>query len=284
MTEHTFAPGHYPDMDNDAYHSGPGVSKSHLDSIAPPNSPAHYFERYLNPDREPEEKTPALILGDAIHKAVLEPDLLTQRYAFRPEGIDGRTKDGKAALADLAAANLGKTILSVNDYKTLIGVRDSAHRHPVAKGLFSGGVAEQSYFSIDPETGALIKCRIDYDRMARDGIFVDLKTTEDASPDGFGRSAAKYRYHVQGGWYPHVLTQLDREVDNFVFVAIEKSPPYAIGIYYLEPEDAQLGMMEARRDLDKILECRAAGEWPDHGYVPQALRIPAWRRREITNV
>ena len=52
----------FVDIDNDAYHAGPGVSKSHLDLIAK-KSPLHYWDRYINPDREPEEKTVPMIFG-----------------------------------------------------------------------------------------------------------------------------------------------------------------------------------------------------------------------------
>lgn len=276
----TVAPGHYPDMTNDAYQSGPGVSKSHLDDVA--ESPLHYFARRLDPNREPEVRTPALILGDAIHKAVLEPDLLKQNFAVW-DGPPRNTKEGKAAWAEFLPTTLGKTVLSKDDYSTVIGVRDAAHRHPVARGLLVGGQPEQTYYSTDPETGELIKCRIDYDRLAYDGMMVDLKTTEDASPGGFGRSAANYRYHVQGGWYPHVVAQRGIVAENFIFIAIEKSPPYAIGVYYLEPEAAHLGMVEARRDLERIVECRKSGVWPDYGFEPQPLQLPEWKKRQLKN-
>lgn len=298
MDARAIAPGCYPDMTNDEYQSGPGTSKSQLDAIAPPNSPAHFYEKYLNPNREPEVRTPALILGDAIHKAILEPDLVATNFVTVPEDAptrpSSRQRTAKKQSPDTLSAiewwdsfnlsALGKTILSAADHKTVIGVRDSVHRHPVARGLFVGGAPEQTYFSIDPETGELIRCRIDYDRLAREGMMVDLKTTEDASPNGFGRSAANYRYHVQGGWYPHVVEQLGAITDTFVFVAVEKKPPYAIGIYYIEAEDAHMGMVEARRDLAQIIECREAGAWPDYGFKPQPLQIPAWKRRQVENV
>ncbi len=40
------------DLDIDAYHRGPGISKSGLDAIA--RSPATYFAKYLDPNRPPE--------------------------------------------------------------------------------------------------------------------------------------------------------------------------------------------------------------------------------------
>jgi exodeoxyribonuclease VIII len=94
--------GIYAGISNDAYHGGPGVSKSGLDLIA--RSPLHYWTRYLDPQRTPTEPTPSMRLGTAIHTAVLEPGEFAKRHHVAPV-VDRRTKDGKAAWeAALAAA------------------------------------------------------------------------------------------------------------------------------------------------------------------------------------
>lgn len=277
------APGLHPELSNAAYHSSKGISKSHLDDIAPPNSPLHYWERHVNPDYERPDPTPALILGDAIHKAILEPDLLAKNFAVW-DGPSRSTKEGKAAWAEFAPRSVGKTVLKKDDYEIVIACRDAAHRHPVARGLLKGGRAEQSYYSIDPQTGALIKCRLDYDLIEQGGLMVDVKSTEDASPEGFGKHAANFRYHVQGAWYPHVVAQLGIDVANFVFIAIEKTKPNAIGVYFLEPEDAKMGMIEARRDLDAILDYRQRKYWPDYAEQPSPLKLPSWKRQQFARL
>lgn len=281
MDAKAIEPGHYPSMTNDEYQGAEAVSKSQLDEVS--GSPKHYWERYINPKREVEGKTPALILGDAIHKAVLEPDLFTSMFIARPKDIDARTNAGKAALAALQEEAGTRTILSAADYETARVVRDAVHRHPLAGPLFRGGVAEQSFFARCPRTGALIKCRTDYLKSSH-SMIVDLKTTESASPAAFGRSAANYRYDVQAGWYPYVMECLYGEViEHFVFVAVEKTAPQAIGVYFVEPEDAERGRRLAQRDLDTIIRCREANNWPDFAEMagPQPLQIPSWARRNI---
>jgi len=279
MNRPIIAPGNYPDMTNDEYHAAEGVSKSHLDEVG--ITPAHYFARYLDPEREEEEKTPALIIGDAIHKAVLEPDLFEARFVARPKGIDGRTNAGKAQLAELYAEAGDRTILGTDDYKTAVKVRDAVHRHPLAAGLFREGSAEETFFANDARTGALVKCRCDYFRPTH-SMIVDLKTTESASEENFARSAGRYLYDVQAAWYPDVIESLYGEViETFVFVAIEKSPPYAVGVYYLEPEDIQIGREIAHRNLDMIIKCRETNFWPDYAGMagPRPLKIPRYMRR-----
>jgi hypothetical protein len=73
--------------------------------------------------------------------------------------------------------------------------------HPAAALLLGiSGEAETTHMWTDATTGLQCKCRPDW--ISEDGgILVDLKTTEDASPREFQRSIAKWRYHVQAGWY-----------------------------------------------------------------------------------
>jgi exodeoxyribonuclease VIII len=112
---------------------------------------------------------------------------------------------------------------------------------------------------------------------------VDVKSTEDASPFGFGRSAAKYRYPLQDGWYSHVLESAYGEpvVRAFAFIAVEKTWPFQIGLYYAEPDDVAYAMEEGRRNLDTILECQATGRWPDFVGMAgaQPLQLPPHARR-----
>lgn len=278
---------------NEQYHSGPGISKSHLDTIAG-KSPRHYWHKYLNPNREPEEPTPAKVLGSAIHAIILEPDLFETGYVPNP-GIERRSNAGKAEWAAFVAENTGKVILSEEDYQKCLHIRDAVHLHPVAAGLLTGGKAEQTFYAIDPETGELVKCRTDYLHDSG-AMIVDVKTTEDASPAGFGRSSANYRYPMQTAWYHRVLDAAYGEHPPYwVFLAVEKDPPYAIGIYFIDqhtgtfwtdddgnerptnrPGVLQLAHEACSRDLTRIVQHKRSGQWPDYGIEALPLQLPTW--------
>jgi len=261
---------------NDEYHRGPGISKSHLDAIANA-SPRHYWHRYLNPDRERQEPTAAMIMGTAVHSAVLEPDLFTKEVIESPD-FDRRTKVGKAEYEAFQQANKGRIVLAPEDFATCLAIRDAVHMHPVAAGLLQGGRAEQSFYAVDKETGELIKCRTDY--MHDSGaMIVDLKTTEDASPNGFGKSAANFRYPIQTAWYNGVLdAAFGEHPETWVFLAVEKKPPYAVGIYFMEPDTLARAEIAARRDFLRIVEHRRSGDWPDYGATPMPLALPGWSK------
>lgn len=262
---------------NDEYHSHTeSISKSHLDTIAGA-SPKHYFWKYLHPDRERQEPTPAMIMGTAVHTAVLEPDLFPSEVIESPE-FDRRSKVGRAEYEAFQLEHKGRIVLAPEDYATCLAIRDAVHLHPVAGGLLQGGKAEQSFYAIDRETGELIKCRTDYLHDSG-AMIVDLKTTEDASPAGFGKSAANFRYPIQTAWYNGVLdAAFGEHPQDWVFLAVEKKPPYAVGIYFMEPDIVARAEIAARRDFMKIVECKRSGEWPDYGIEPQPLALPGWSK------
>lgn len=261
---------------NEQYHGGPGVSKSHLDVIA--RSPAHYWQAYVNPVREPRVPTPAMVVGTAIHAAILEPDLFTSGFIVAPE-INKRTNAGKAEYAAFLDEHEDYTVLSTEQWQVALGARDSAHRHPLVRERLKRGAAEQSYYALDPGTGALIKCRFDWLDVGGAPHALDVKSTEDASPERFMRSVLDYRYHVQQAWYEHTFgaaTDYELALREWVFLAIEKTPPFACAAYTLPPEMVRAGQQQAQRELARIQECRLRDHWPAYGDECVQLDVPRW--------
>lgn len=266
------------EMTNEEYHSAPGYSKSHLDKIA--DCPAEYWHHYVNPEREPVAPTDAMVQGTVIHSAILEPDLFESQYLVLPD-LNLRTNAGRAERDAIVAANPGRTIITVDQRDVAKAVRDAVHRHPVASKLLRQGRAEQSFFAIDPETGELVKCRTDWFNEGA-GMIVDVKSTDDASPSGFGKSCANFRYFLQPPWYQDVLKAAYGEAPPWwVFLAVEKKPPYKIGLYFPQPDDIELGRRVARRDFLRILECKRTGDWPDYATEVRPMELPGWFKRSV---
>lgn len=265
------------DLSNNDYHAGPGVSKSHLDVIAE-KSPLHYWHKYVNAERVREEPTDAMQLGTAIHAAILEPDLFTSEFVVAP-AFNKRTKDGKAMFEAFCEENVGKQVLTPEDYQTCLAIRDRVHLNDVTAGLLTGGKSEQSFFARDAETGELIKCRFDY---LSDGMewAVDVKSTRDASPRAFAKDAANLRYDIAPAWYFDTVRQLYGQTPrNWIWLCVEKTPPYAVGLYFAKPEDIERAHAQARRDFMTIVNCRMANDWPDYATTIEPLDFPAWMKR-----
>lgn len=264
--------GIFDGISNAEYHGGPGISKSGLDLIA--RSPLHYWSAYLDPNRQPREETDAMKVGTAIHAAVLEPDVFASGYMPAPK-IDRRTKEGKQMHADLQAMaeERGAILLDADDYAACQAIAEQVRQHPAARALFASGKAEQSAFWTDAETGVLCKARPDW---LMPGAVLDVKSTEDASPDGFRRSIVSWRYHVQAAWYLDGLTAIGHDARAFIFGAFEKKPPYAAGFYFADADMIDVGRREYRRCLRVYADCLSADKWPGYSTEIQPITLPAW--------
>ena len=248
---------------NAEYHAAEGVSKSDLDLIH--RSPAHFkgAER---------EETAAMRFGTAFHAAVLENDRFNETYTVISG--DKRTKAVKEAIKEAEAA--GKIVLDEDDFHALHFMAQGVFKNTIAAKLLNGAAIEHSVFS---ETdGVRVKCRPDGWQMDK-GLLFDLKSTDDASPDGFARTCAKYRYHVQDAFYRHVIASLtgeDADKLSFIFVAVEKKPPYAVALYSLDELAKLQGWVEAREDLRTYREAAETDTW--RGYSPriETLSLPRW--------
>lgn len=253
-------------MSNAGYHEQPAISKSGLDRIN--QSPAHY-QSWLS---EPRQETPALIFGSAAHCQVLEPESFWDRYIESPDGIDRRTSAGKLAWAAFEKTAAGKIPLKKDDVERLQKIATSINTHPSAAELLQDGIAEASCFA--EIWGVDVKCRPDW--LRDDGIVVDLKTTDDASPDAFSRSVAKYRYHVQAAFYSDILAIRGRPVSAFIFIAVEKTPPYAVSVFELDPSSLEAGRDAYQRNLDTYKRCVETGQWPAYSNAIETLSLPRW--------
>lgn len=268
--ENNMPNGIYHGLSADDYFKANRINCSGLKLIN--QSPLHY-KHSLEQQRE---ETQAMKIGSAVHCAVLESSEFEKRYIVMPDGIDRRTKEGKALCAEMEES--GKIILSANDYKMIDGIAQSVKSHESASKLLGNGRPEMTVFTeID---GVPAKCRIDW---YRSNVIVDLKTTEDASLDGFQRSVAKYGYHSQSAWYLDCCESLNIPAQHFIFIAVEKTEPYAVGVYELDSASIEVGRTLNQRALDKYRQCLETNNW--HGYPTdiQTLSLPAWAMRENYN-
>ncbi len=228
---------------------------------------------YLHPQEISGEN---LDIGSAIHKLTLEPHDFEKEFAVAP-AVDRRTKAGKEAWAEFVDASVGKTVLAAKDYETAKGAADSVLSHPEAQFLLSDGVAESSHFAdLD---GIACKCRPDYYRE-RDGIVVDIKSTEDASPDGFAKAVANFGYYIQDPFYCDVMRASGKRVSRFIFIAVEKKPPYMVGIYELDHVARDFGRDEYRRAFRILREIdnyrRPLYVDTANGDVVQTIELPSY--------
>jgi len=297
----TLAPGIYEGISNDAYHSGPGVSKTGLWTIYT-ETPAHYKFGVR------EEKN-HFDVGTAIDNAILEPELFESQVMKGP--ADRRGNNWKDAVAE--AANLGKLLLTAGDYEEVQTIRDAIHADPWINAIItnSKAVVQQSAYALDPVTGVLIRCRPDLRRPDL-GLMIDLKSARSAHPAAFARAVLNYGYHAQEAFYTdtwnsavgairepdqYVTGEEDDDgyapteaikgqaiggVEAFCFLVVEKKPPYAFAVYELPPAIVEEGRAAMRKALNTYAECVAADQWPAYQKqrAPIELDFKHWAYRE----
>lgn len=268
-------PGIYPDISNEAYHSGPGLSRS--DFVKLLRSPAHYK---FPPEEEKE--TPALLFGEAFHVAILQPKLFEKQYTTLPPDFDGRTTRGKALKADIEAS--GKQILKYDDFRAIDGMAKALLLHPEIARILETGIPEASCYWRDPAyPDILLKSRIDWLNM-KESIILDLKSTTDARPGPFTKHAYDYHYHTQAAHYLSGVSIITgAEHRDFRFAAIEKESPYGLILYPAGDMFLQAGQIEVQKALRIYQDCMEKDYWPCYPTEMQELDIPEWVRRKMQN-
>lgn len=267
-------------MTNLEYHSRGEISKSDLDLIA--LSPLHYKQKWQNRD---DKKTQAMILGDATHRLILEPDEFNKEFIVTPN-VDRRTKAGKEAYAEFEKNSADKTILTHEVYADAKAMSEMVLGMKQTGAFLRDGKAEQSYFS--ELEGVKVKCRPDF-YNEKLGLIIDLKTIgKDAIVKNFESTLANFNYHMQVAFYSDILRSLGKAVNEFLFIVVESKRPHYVGFYRLDEFSINEGRQRYIKLLEKYKWCVENDNW--HGYaklndsgsldIVQTVSLPAWKQYE----
>ena len=255
--------GRHDDVPEDVYHNGPGVSASGLKRIL--RSPAYF--KHAPPLRGDDLDT-----GSAFHCATLEP----QHYAARFHAWEGR-RQGKA-YDEHRAAHPGVTMLTQAQHETAMVMAEAVHRHSFAGALVGEdpGPVETSLYWLDETTRRL--CRARPDKLcANHDIIVDLKSTTNASANAFARSAANLRYDMSAALYARGYQAIMRKpLGAYIFVVVEKEPPWQVGLYVLGEEELARGARLVDHALAIYDKCAREDTWPGLPSEIVELRYPRW--------
>lgn len=263
----TIEPGIYTpeQIDNALYHGGPGWGSSQLKMIYE-RTPAHL-------KHSPPKEGVALDVGTGIHTAVLEPHNFDKEIARGPS--DRRGNKWKEALEE----HSGKIVLTEGDYDMCLHIRDAVYAQShIARILQSNSkMVEHSAYA---EVGdLLLRVRPDfYDPAAN--LMLDVKSTKIASASEFTKSVFNYSYHLQAAMYPEIWHYAGGgETHEFLFLAIEKEPPYLCALYRLDEEAQEQGLRAYRWARARLAWCVRNDEWPGYTEEITDLSMPRWADR-----
>ena len=224
-------PGIYFGMPAEEYHAIPALSQSLMKWLHV--SPLDFWAvcPWLNPDYEEDSETEAKKNGTAFHDRIVEGrDAFYARNAPEPDPDDypealhtqadlkeackarglkvGGNKPELIArlieaepliqiwdviVDEYVAAHEGKTLLSADQMRRIEIAAAMIERHPQLSKAFAGGMPEVVIVWRDPETGVMLKCRLDYLKVRS---IVELKSLSNP----LNKPADRAIYHNFGAY------------------------------------------------------------------------------------
>ena len=120
-------------------------------------------------------------------------------------------------------------------------------------------------------------------------VIADIPYNLGANASEFGKSIGNFNYHIQQALYSDILMANGLAVNGFVFVVVEKTPPYMVGFFTLSEKAVEFGRECYQNALDKIIALKAQNlEFPDFAglsidengqinqKIIQEIDLPAW--------
>lgn len=273
-------PGVYA-LPTDEYHAdelvpGGSLSSTGARRLLPPSCPAIFA--YEREHGQPDKRT--YDIGHAVHDAMLGggPEIVSV------PADNWLTKAAKAQRDEIRAR--GAVPLLAEEYETVQTIARTVLEHPIAGRLFQPGTGtpEASLYARDEQTGVMMRGRLDWlpePVQGRRFIIPDLKSAKSAEPSEFMKSVASYGYFAQADWYCSLVRTLGiAEAPVFVFVVVEKTPPYVVSVIQPDITAMRIGALRNRQALDLYAKCEAEGRWP--GYVEDVALgvLPYWFEKQ----
>ena len=266
-------PGYYPGLPFSDYVKIDAANSSTLKRLD--RSARHALAAIEGMDDDTKSKR----LGRCVHLRLLEPLLFDQQVVVRPEF---KGKGSRAEKAEWDTAHAHCEIVTEREMADIVGMAEGVERNDTALEILYGkGPNEMSIVWPDPSTGELCKARYD---MARPMLIADVKTTTDASPQGFSRQVANYGYAHSAGMYLEGSEVLDTLIGGlanpirrrFLLLAVENSHPYECCVHELPESWLDSGRAWFRQAIRRYSECRSRKAWPGYPSGVNVLEQPKW--------
>ena len=229
----------------------PGLSSSGMKTIYH-KTPKYYKAMKDKPEFKNRD---ALILGRAVHKYILEPDSFFEEYHIFP----GDVRKNSAAYKKHVEDGKGKELIKDTVLEQIEGMAESLKNYYNFLGVLRNGMTEHAMFVYDEEFDCVL--RVKADSVLKDRV-LDLKTTNDASEEGFQKSVATYGYDLQAWLYLRICELGKSKKRMFGFVAVEKEKPYLVNGIMINPEDISFYTKKVAEEvLKKYSYCVKTGNW-----------------------
>lgn len=253
------------------YFSLPGLSNSGMRDLAV--SPLRYWHLHINPNRPKDEPIPEMMVGSAVHCAILEPAAFHQRYACEcipPEGCLDTIDDMRRALDSVgvkargsakgpiieqvrdvlpnmpilailkqehAIEHAGKTIFKDADWQRIHGAAQALLNEPRVAQRLEHGKPEAEVFVKDAETGVLLKGKLDW---LAPMLTMDIKTfsvPRGKTVDKAVTNALWYEGYLRQAVFYGILRGWPKDFGGeFLFAFVESEAPFEVRLRVARPK------------------------------------------------
>lgn len=291
--------GIYSDITIEDYHHSKGISATTIKWARESLKHYDWYRRGLIT----VEKKPHYDFGNAFELALLAHEEYLKKVAVIPDSewievvmqddpkiVSPRgTKLYKKLSEEWHAQQDGKYLIQETgkeSFETIEEMLSSCYQDKVIQALIKNTEYQLSLYWTDPDTGIQLKTRPDFCKRKKN-VIVNLKTTEDGSPEGFARDIGKFNYGLQAAIETRgaVATGLMETVDTYLWLVVEKVPPFNASLYEFDKVDAQFFDDELSFLLGKIKKAKDEKFYPgysdfadnEHGIL--TAKIPLWAKR-----
>lgn len=256
----------------DRYHARPHLSHSKLrdfDAYGP------YGYKLMHIDRvRKRECTKAMAFGlaleDELCSALYGRTPASTEYVFKPAGLDGRTKEGKAWLAQ----NEGKVDLSAQDKETIAMLVQTIMRDEHIASVLRECTPQPTYDS--PERDIFLAQQARPDFVHPEGCTIDLKSCASLADVASGRDIANHGYHSQGAFAHSCMQANGVRVHTHKLLACEKVFPFRVQLIKVDSAFLAAGLRWCSSVSGRILRCKLADRWPLVEHAEVVACAPKW--------
>lgn len=231
----------------------------------------------------------SMAIGSAVDMILTDPEKAKKMIL-----VDDRRRVAEVKEEQAQQRSAGYIVLKQAERDDAKGMAESLSEHPLMQAVLAHPKleAQKTYYARDPTTGLKLQAKPDFVVPSADSgrkIVIDIKTTQDASQDGFSKAMSSYCYDMQAALYLDVVPDSIR----FYFAAVESAAPYLCMMYEPHPEDIDRGRGAYQRALWLFAAClgdddpekdwQAKETWPGL-WTPEKpikqVELQFWARRD----
>jgi PDDEXK-like domain of unknown function (DUF3799) len=242
-------------------------------------TPAHYWQAVQDERNGTGNDEEKYAVGTLCHAMVLEGKDLAGTFAIKPKGMSFATTKGKAWRD---AQTL--PIIKEEDINKVPHMAEAIATHPIASQIVRS--CPQREWAIFAELGGL-RCKALLDAVGNDEVgirgFLEIKTTNDASPRAFARQIYNLHYDMQSAFYTYLLSMAEtlEAMPWMAWIAVESAPPWAVACYQPSEAMMQSGVLKVTEFLEGVNTCMQLDRWPAYANEILELDPPGYRMRDL---